>query len=103
VGSRAVETKSALPVFYLHFPGMLQAMDRRLYDRVQTARGGVARAYAATNSAEYFAELTCAYLDRCDCQPFTRAELKEHDPTGYRLMESVWRKAVSKDTQPADP
>jgi hypothetical protein len=67
-----------------------QAMDRRLYDRVQTARGGVARAYAATNEAEYFAELSCAYLDRCNYYPFTRDELKEHDPTGYRVMEQVW-------------
>jgi hypothetical protein len=81
-------------------PGVIfaynQAMDRRLYDRVQTARGGVARAYAARNSAEYFAELTCAYLDRCSYFPFDREELKEHDPTGYRLMEGVWGKPGQK-------
>jgi hypothetical protein len=79
-----------------------QAMDRRLYDRVQTARGGVSRAYAATNAAEYFAELTCAYLDRCSYYPFMRDELKEHDPTGYQLMETVWGKPAAKDAS-ADP
>jgi hypothetical protein len=69
-----------------------QAMDRRLYDRVQTENGGLERAYAATNAREYFAELTCAYLDRCYYFPFTREDLRDHDPTGYRLMESVWGK-----------
>jgi hypothetical protein len=67
-----------------------QAMDRRLYDRVPDQRGGVGRAYAATNTAEYFAELSCAYLDRCQYFPFTHEELQEHDPTGYRLMQGVW-------------
>jgi hypothetical protein len=67
-----------------------QAMDRRLYDNVQNSDGGIGRAYAATNEFEYFAELSCAYLDRCRWFPFTRADLKEHDPTGYRLMESCW-------------
>lgn len=71
-----------------------QAMDRRLYDRVQTEHGGVAKAYAATNEAEYFAELTCAYLDRCHYYPFTREDLRDHDPTGYRLMEAVWGNAI---------
>lgn len=67
-----------------------QAMDRRLYDKVKDSFGREVRAYAATNEAEYFAELTCAYLDRCLYFPFTRADLREHDPTGYRLMQKVW-------------
>ena len=75
-------------------------MDRRLYDQVQTDRGGLERAYAATNPAEYFAELTCAYLDRCHYFPFTREDLKDHDPTGYRLMETVWKNAGKQRQEP---
>lgn len=78
-----------------------QAMDRRLYNDVPTARGGKARrAYAATSAAEYFAELTCAYLDRCYYYPFTREELKSHDPTGYQLMEKFWGKPIPKIGKP---
>jgi hypothetical protein len=70
-----------------------QAMDRGLYDKVKHETGRTAKAYAATNDHEYFAELTCAYLDRCAYYPFTREELKEHDPVGYELMEKIWSKA----------
>lgn len=58
-----------------------QAVERKLYDP------GV---HAATNDREYFAKLTCAYLDRMDYFPHTRDELKRHDPKGYELMEKVW-------------
>jgi hypothetical protein len=73
-------------------------MDRHLYDEVEDIFGRKVRAYAATNKAEYFAELTCAYLDRCFYFPFTRADLHEHDPTGYRLMQKVW--GTGKPQQP---
>lgn len=69
-----------------------QAMDRRLYDKVKHDDGDEVRAYAATNELEYFAELSCAYLDRCPYYPFTRDELREYDPAGYRVMEKVWGK-----------
>jgi hypothetical protein len=62
-----------------------QAMERKLYDP------GL---YAATNDHEYFAELTCAYLEKLDYFPRNRDELKKHDPKGYELMEKVWGKAV---------
>jgi len=67
-----------------------QAMERHLYDNVKHESGHSARAYAATNDHEYFAELCCSYLDRCSWFPFTREELKEHDPIGYKLMEEIW-------------
>lgn len=70
-----------------------QAMDRRLYENVKDQSGRVGPAYAATNSAEYFAELTCAFLDRADYYPFNRAELQEYDPTGFRVMQAVWEPA----------
>jgi len=69
-----------------------QAMERRLYDEVEYFDGGKRPAYARINQNEYFAELSCAYLRRCDYFPHTRDELRTHDPVGYRLMESVWGK-----------
>ncbi len=67
-----------------------QAMERHLYDSVKHESGRHLRAYAATNDHEYFAELCCAYLDRCAYFPFSREDLKEHDPIGYELMEKIW-------------
>lgn len=66
-----------------------QAMDRHLYSK----------AYARTNDHEYFAEISCAYLDRCNHEPFTADELKEYDPEGYKLCEKVWGKQekIAKD------
>jgi hypothetical protein len=57
-----------------------QAMERNLF------RGQ----YAAKNEFEYFAEISCAYLDRLDYSPRTREELEEYDRAGHRLMELVW-------------
>jgi hypothetical protein len=33
-----------------------------------------------------------AYFGVNDFYPFVRAELKEHDPAGFALMETVWGK-----------
>jgi hypothetical protein len=77
-----------------------QAMDRKLYDavdsrecqadgRLVTKRGP---AYARTNHREYFAELSAAYLGLpTGFFPFTREELRRHDTAGYELMEKFWR------------
>jgi hypothetical protein len=64
-----------------------QAMERKLYDP---------SLYAATNDHEYFAELTCSYLEKLDYFPRNRDELKKHDPKGYELMEKVWGKVAPK-------
>jgi hypothetical protein len=61
-----------------------QALERKLLDRT---------VYAATNDHEFFAEMTCAYLDRLHYCPHTRADLQKHDPVTYQLMESIWGKA----------
>jgi hypothetical protein len=66
------------------------AMERKLYDEVAHRRGTRHRGYAATNEMEYFAELTEAYFGTNDFFPFNRAELKQHDPQGFKLMERVW-------------
>lgn len=68
------------------------AMTRKLYDEVETITGRKTKAYAATNEHEYFAELSCSYLYRGDYFPFTREDLKKHDPEGYKLMQLVWGK-----------
>jgi hypothetical protein len=58
-----------------------QAMERKLYDP---------KMYVATNEAEFFAELSCAYFGQLHHYPHNRAELKKHDPVSFKLMESVW-------------
>lgn len=69
-----------------------QAVERRLYDEALDRFGRRGRPYARTNEAEYFAELTCAYLDTCHYYPFNYTDLREHDPKGFALMEAVWRR-----------
>jgi len=67
-----------------------QAMDRKLYEEVEFIHGGNRKHYATTNAAEYFAELSEAYFGKNDFFPFTRDELKKHDPVGFELMKSTW-------------
>jgi hypothetical protein len=67
-----------------------QAMDRKLYDSVRVMDGTKRRAYAAANRFEYFAELSTSYFGKNLFYPYTRADLKKHDPVGYRLMEESW-------------
>jgi hypothetical protein len=72
-----------------------RAMAKGLYGEVDYRYKGQVRkrqAYAATNSQEYFAELTEAYFGVNDFFPFHWRELKEYDPTGFALMEQVWGK-----------
>jgi hypothetical protein len=47
-------------------------------------------AYAGTNPQEYFAELSEAYFGRNDYFPFTREDLRGHDPEGFAMIEAVW-------------
>lgn len=47
-------------------------------------------AYALENEKEYFAELSEAYWGKNDYYPFTRDQLKEYDPVGYQMVESLW-------------
>jgi hypothetical protein len=67
-----------------------QAMERKLYDSVEYVGGGKKKAYAATNPAEYFAELSEAYFGKNDFAPYTKAELQKHDPVGFELMKKAW-------------
>lgn len=69
-----------------------QAVERKLYESVDFVRGGKRKAYALTNSKEYFAELSEAYFGRNDFYPFTRADLEKHDPAGFRVLREAWNK-----------
>lgn len=69
------------------------AMAANLYDAVGHAMSDPDQtrpAYAMTNPQEYFAELSEAYFGRNDFFPFTRDELREHDPAGFAMIEEVW-------------
>ena len=67
-----------------------QAMERKLYDSVEFVHGGKQKAYATTNAAEYFAELSEAYFGKNDFFPFTAEELAKHDPVGFETLKKAW-------------
>jgi hypothetical protein len=67
-----------------------QAMDRKLYDEAEDVYGRKIKPYARVNEKEYFAELSCAYLNKLHYFPHNREDLKKHDPTGYKMMELTW-------------
>lgn len=62
------------------------------YDQVLLFTGKQAKHYGMSNHKEYFAEATEAYFGVNDFYPFVRAELKEHDPQMFDLLESIWGK-----------
>ncbi len=68
------------------------------YDRVerQDSEGHkrMDRAYAMTDHKEYFAECTEAYFGKNDFFPFTKEELKQHDPEMFALLETIWSPAA---------
>ena len=71
------------------------AVERKSYESVEHAGGGTRRAYALVDEKEYFAELSEAYFGKNDYYPFTRADLRRHDPVGYELLERLWGTAAS--------
>jgi len=59
-------------------------------------RGKLERgSYAATNPAEFLAEMSCAYLDRLQYFPRDREELRKHDAATFQLMATIWSGAES--------
>lgn len=69
-----------------------RAEKNKLYEKVLLFRGGTTSHYARTNHKEFFAEMTESYVGVNDFYPFVRAELKEHDPETFALMEKIWGK-----------
>jgi hypothetical protein len=43
-----------------------------------------------TNAKEYFAECSEAFFTRNDFYPFTKDELKKHDPEMFALLTKLW-------------
>src|SRR4029079_1247636 len=68
------------------------AKEKKLYENVLLYTGQKVKHYGLTDHKEYFAESTEAYLGVNDFYPFVRAELKEHDPGMFAIMEEVWGK-----------
>jgi hypothetical protein len=62
----------------------------KIYESVLHINGRRLRAYALNNEAEYFAEATEAFFGTNDFYPFVRAELKQHDPRLYAVLEKLW-------------
>jgi hypothetical protein len=65
------------------------------YDKVERWFGNgrtntFERAYAMTSPQEYFAESSEAYFSRNDFFPFTRDQLKQHDPEMEQLLGRLW-------------
>lgn len=68
----------------------LDAKESGSYESVKYRDGQQRRAYAMTDSQEYFAELTETLFARNDHYPFRRSELKAHDPHGYDALVRAW-------------
>lgn len=66
------------------------AKEAGIYDEVLLYTGRKVRHYGLSNHKEYFAEATEAYFGVNDFYPFVRAELAEHDPKMYALLETIW-------------
>lgn len=66
------------------------AKEQGIYKEVLLYTGAKVQHYGLNNHKEYFAEATEAYFGVNDFYPFVRAELKEHDPRMFSLMEEFW-------------
>jgi len=60
------------------------------YEKVLHWDGETVRHYALNNDQEYFAEATEAFFGTNDFYPFTRSELKRHDPKMFELLHELW-------------
>lgn len=86
-------------------PDLVAAFDRAkengLYEQVERrdsqGRTRVERAYAMTTAMEYFAETSEAYFSRNDFFPYTRDELKRHDPEMFALLTRLWQVPLQPD------
>lgn len=66
------------------------AMKAGIYEKTLFHTGETVKHYATTDHKEYFAEATEAYFYHNDFYPFVRAELSQHDPAIYAIMQRVW-------------
>ena len=66
------------------------AKGQGIYEEVLLYTGKKVKHYGLSNHKEYFAESTEAYFGVNDFYPFVRAELNEHDPAMFTLLEKIW-------------
>jgi dipeptidyl-peptidase-4 len=64
------------------------------YNGVRHSSGRWERSYAIVDHHEFFAVLTEAYFATSDFFPFTRDDLKEFDPSGYKAISDAWERYV---------
>jgi len=69
-----------------------RAVESKSYESVLHINGKKERAYALTNPMEYFAETSECYFGTNDFYPFVRAELEQHDPEMFKLLEELWNR-----------
>jgi hypothetical protein len=67
-----------------------QAVASKTYESVQRQGRGLERAYALNNAMEYFAETSEAFFGTNDFYPFTRSDLRKHDPEMEKLLKRLW-------------
>lgn len=67
------------------------AKQAKIYESVLRINGRDDKAYALTNSMEYFAEATEAYFGTNDFYPYVRSELERHDPQLFTLLKRLWK------------
>ncbi len=67
-----------------------RAKQAGIYEKVLDHTGQTVKHYGLTNAKEYFAESTESYFGVNDFYPFVRAELQQHDPEMYALLEKIW-------------
>ena len=68
------------------------AKQKKILEDVLLYTGERVQHYGLSNHKEYFAESTEAYFGVNDFYPFVRAELKEHDPKMFAVLEKIWGK-----------
>jgi hypothetical protein len=67
----------------------LKARERKLYEVSRNMDLALVSAYANASEFEYFAELSCAYLDKLNYFPFNRKNLEKYDPVGYEMIKKA--------------
>ncbi len=64
------------------------------YDQVEQrfgdGRSSIVKAYAMQTPQEYFAEASEAFFSINDFFPFSRDQLREHDPAMFELLAELW-------------
>ncbi len=67
------------------------AVKDKKYEKVDYHHGKAQlKAYAINNAFEYFAELTEAYFGDNDYYPYTKNDLKNHDPKAFKILSEIY-------------